>query len=133
MNIAFAIDAYQPRNAQRNVGPLKSLDGVQQVSVRHRGPRTQPNVLGPRRNDVSLDKQPVFPKVAKDTPAVGPIATSYRLDGMDRAQERFAMPDIDPALDLNCGEALKARFDVAQAGDRQAFASEPSARRRLAI
>src|SRR4029450_10352614 len=100
-DVAFAIDAYQSRNAHGDVRPLKSLDAMQQVSVCHGGPRTQPYVLGPQRNDASLDKEPVFPKAAKDAPADGSISTSYRLHGMDGAQKLFPVLDIDPVLDLN--------------------------------
>src|SRR5438067_13707225 len=70
-------------------------------SVRHRGPRPQADVLGPRRDDESLDKDTVFPQVAKDAPTDGPIAAPYGLDGMDGAEKRFTMLDIEPVLDLN--------------------------------
>jgi hypothetical protein len=99
--VAFAIDAYESRNAHGNIGPLKSLNASLEVSVRHGRPCTQSDVLGPGRNDESLNKEPVFPQVAKDAPADGSISTPHRLDGMDSAEKFFAMLGIDPVFDLN--------------------------------
>ena len=72
-----------------------------QLPVRDRHPRAQPHVLRPRIDDVALDEQAFFGKIAEHAPAGSPVAPARWPHLAHDPQERVAVGLVDPVLDLN--------------------------------